>query len=77
MPDPTYRVSINNAASDGTNIYLTITITDGSNTTPAIGIAFPVGTTAATITAFIQTIATNRPTLAADISALVGTSVTG
>lgn len=77
MADPTYKVGIGNIATDGTNLYLTIAITDGSNTMPSIGIAFPVGTSAATITAFLQTIANNRPTLTADIAALVGTSVTG
>lgn len=71
-----YRVTIDSIASDGTNYYVEMRISDGTHTFPLIRPVFPVGTSAATITAYMQTIANNGPTLAADIGALVGSSVT-
>lgn len=71
-----YRVTIDGAASDGTNIFLEVRISDGTHTFPTIRPMFAVGTPATTITAYIQTIATNGPTLDPTIAALVGTSVT-
>lgn len=70
------RVTLKAAADDGTNIYTEMEISDGSRTFPLIRPAFPTGTSAATIRAYMQVIATNQPTLAADIQALVNSSVT-
>lgn len=72
-----YRVTIDSIASDGTNYYLEIRISNGNTTFATVRPTFPVGTPAADITAYIQTIATNGPTLASDIAALVGTNVLG
>lgn len=71
-----YRVKINSIATDGTNLFLEIGVFDGEHTFPPIRPSFPVGTTAATITAYVQQIADNTPTLAADIGDLVGSEVT-
>lgn len=71
-----YRVTIDSIASDGTNLFVEVRISSGTTTFPTIVPVFPVGTSAASITAYIQTIATNGPTLASDIAALVGSSVT-
>jgi hypothetical protein len=64
-------------AYDGTNIYCEMSISDGTHTMPTIRPVFDAGATAATITAYMQAIATNRPVISASISSLVGTSVTG
>lgn len=72
-----YRVTIDSIASDGTDYFLEIRISSGATTFATIRPIFPVGTPAADITAYIQTIATNGPTLTSDIAALVGTSVLG
>lgn len=71
-----YKVVIDNISTDGTNLYVTISVNDGTHQFPQITPVFPVGTSAATITAYVQAIATNGPTLTADIAALVGTGVT-
>ena len=72
-----YRAKVLSAVSDGTNIFLEVEVSSGSQTFPLIRPTFKVGTTAATIQTYIQTIANNGPTLAADISTLVGTTVNG
>lgn len=71
-----YKVRIDSIATDGTNLFVTLNINDGAHALPPITPVFPVGTTAATITSYIQTIANNGPTLTSDIAALVGSSVT-
>lgn len=71
-----YRVTIDGIATDGTNLFLEVRISDGTRTFPTIRPMFPVGTSASTITSYIQTIATNGPTLTSDIAALVNSSVT-
>lgn len=77
MPSPTYTVQVLSASTDGTNIFLEVSISDGTTTFPYVYPVFEVGTTAATITAYLQAIATARPTLASAIADLVGTKVTG
>lgn len=77
MANPTFTVKVLSVASDGANIFLEVSISDGNTTMQTIRPVFDVSTTAATITAYLQTIATGRPTIAAGIAALVGTSVTG
>lgn len=71
-----YRVTLDGVASDGTNYYTEMRISDGTRTFPTVRPVFPVGTTAATITAYMQVIANNAPTLASDIAAIVNSSVT-
>lgn len=72
-----YKVTLKSAGDDGTNLYTEMEITDGNKTFPLIRPVFPTGTTAATVKNYMQVIANNAPTLAADIGALVNTSVTG
>lgn len=72
-----YKVRIESISTDGTNLYVTLNINDGAHRLPDITPVFVVGTSAATITAYAQTIATNGPTLTSDIAALVGTTVSG
>lgn len=71
-----YKVKVVSAVSDGTNIFLEVEIFTGTVQLPLIRPVFKVGTTAATINSYLQIIANNQPTIAADISALVGTNVT-
>ncbi len=77
MASPTFTVTILSVANDGTNVYTEMSISDGTHTMPTIRPVFPAEVLPATITAYAQTIATNRPTLSAALGALVGTSVTG
>lgn len=72
-----YRVWIDSIASDGTNLYLEVRISAGATTFPTIRPVFPVGTTVAALTSYIQNIADNGPTLAAGLPELVGSSVKG
>lgn len=72
-----FRVTLKSALSDGTNIFTEIEIYANGVTQPIIRPVFKVGTTAATITSYMQTIATNGSTLASDVSAIVGSSVLG
>lgn len=72
-----YKVTLKSALSDGTNIFTEMEVYDGLRTQPIIRPVFKSGTTAATITTYMQTIANNAPTLAADVSAIVGSSVAG
>lgn len=76
MANP-YNVFIRSISSDGTNIYVEAEIFDGLHAFPAIRPTFMVGTTAATITAYLQTVANNQPVLNPAIGALVGTFVNG
>lgn len=72
-----FTVTLRGAADDGTNTYCEIEITNGARTFPLIRPSFPTGTSAAFIKAYMQTIASNGPTLAADIQALINTPVLG
>lgn len=71
-----YKVVISNITTDGTNLYVQVEINDGVHQMPSIIPVFPVGTAASVITAYIQQIANNAPTLDSGIAALVGSSVT-
>jgi hypothetical protein len=66
-----YRVTLKSFASDGTNIYCEMEITNGEKTFPMVRPSFPEGTTAAAITEYMQTIANNQPTLDPAIAALL------
>lgn len=72
-----YRVTVKSAVSDGTNIFLEVEIFSGTQTFQLIRPAFKVGTTAATIQAYLQNIANNQPTLAADVATLVNVPIVG
>lgn len=76
MPN-TYKVTVKSAVSDGTNIFLEVEISSGSQTYPLIRPTFRVGTTASTINTYLQNIANNQPTLASDVASLVNQSVQG
>lgn len=71
-----YIVTIKSISTDGTNLFLEVEVFDGLHTLPTLRPTFPVDTSAATITAYLQTIADNRPAITDDIAALVGTKVT-
>lgn len=75
MPS-TYVVTVESIATDGTNLYLEVSVFDGEHTQPMLRPVFPVTATAATITAYLQTIANNRPALTDAIAALSRLRVT-
>jgi hypothetical protein len=77
MPSPTFTVKILSVAYDGTNTYTEMSISDGTTTMSTIRPVFEGNVSAATITAYAQAIANNRPVISAALAALVGTSVTG
>ena len=73
-----YKVRLDSITTDGTNYFLSLTINDGVHAFPPVTPVFPVsGATAAEIDTYIQTIADNGPSLAADIAALCGKTYTG
>jgi hypothetical protein len=72
-----YRVRVVSAMTDGTNIFLEVEISSPTQTYPIIRPMFKVGTSAATIQTYLQTIANNAPALASDIAVLVGQTVSG
>lgn len=72
-----YKVTINSISTDGTNLFVELSVFDGIHTLPLLRPVFAVGTTAAAIQAYAQAIANNQPALAADIGALVNTTLTG
>lgn len=76
MANP-YKVTLRSAADDGTNTYCEIEVTDGMRTFPLLRPIFPTGVTAATVQAYMQTIANNQPTISAGIQALINVSVLG
>lgn len=71
-----YKVTIQSIVTDATNIYVTLSINDGIHEFPPITPIFSAGTSAATITAYAQAIATEGPVLGSDLAALVNSSVT-
>lgn len=68
------KVTIDSIASDGTNLFVEMRISDGTTTFPTIRPVFPADTGAGTIQSYASNIASNLPTLPASIAALVGTS---
>jgi hypothetical protein len=76
MPNP-YRVTIRSISTDGTNMFLEVEVFNGVHTLPPLRPSFPVGTTAATINAYLQTIADNQPVLDQAIADLVSTTIVG
>lgn len=72
-----YKVTIKGITTDGTNLFVEVSIFDGVHTMPSIFPVFPVGTSAAIISAYVQSIADSQPTLAGGIADLVNTTVTG
>jgi len=76
MANP-YSATLRAAADDGTNTYLFISITDGTRTMPTIQATVPSGTSATAISTLLQNIATNQPTVASAIQALINSPVKG
>lgn len=72
-----YRVTITSISTDGTNLFLELSVFDGLHTFPLLRPAFPVGTSATTIRAYVQAIADNQPTLSQDIADLVSVTLVG
>lgn len=73
-----YVVRIDSISTDGTNMFVTISIFDGAHQLPPITAVFPVATsTAAQIKTYVNTIATNGSSLSSDFSALVGYTIAG
>lgn len=77
MATPTFTVTLLSMAYDGQNVFLEVSISDGTKTMPTIRPVFDANVTAATITAYLQAIATARPVLSSSLAALVGSQVTG
>lgn len=76
MANP-YSVTITSIATDGTNLYVSASVSDGTHTIPSITPVFPVGTSASTIKAYFQVVANNQPVLTSDIAVLVNTVILG
>lgn len=76
MANPTWTVTVKSIASDGTNLFLEVEVTNGTTTFPLIRPVFPASATAATIITYLQNIANAKPTLTASIAALAGTTYT-
>lgn len=74
MANPTWTVSVRSIASDGTNLFLEVEISNGTTTFPLIRPIFPAATTAATIVTYLQNIANAKPTLGSTIAALQNTT---
>lgn len=72
-----YRVVCRSIVSDGTNIFLEVEIYNGTTTLPIIRPVFEVGTSRATILAYLQQIADNQPALNASLLDLVNLTVVG
>lgn len=70
------RVTLKSAMSDGQNIFTEVEVYVNGVTLPIIRPVFKVGTTAATITTYLQTLANNATSLASDVVAIVGSSTT-
>lgn len=72
-----YRLHLDSISTDGTNLFVTVTINDGPHALPPVTPTFPVGTTAADIDAYLQAIVDNGYSLTSDIAALSGKNYTG
>lgn len=72
-----FKLRLESIATDGTNLFLSVTINDGAHALPPIAPIFPVGATAAQIDTYLQTIVDNGSSLTSDIALLVGKTYTG
>lgn len=72
-----YKVRLESVVSDGTNIYTEMKISSPTQTLPLVRPAFPVGTTAATIVTYMQSIADSGAAIDSTIADLVGFNVAG
>lgn len=72
-----YKATITNIGTDGTNLFVEVSVFDGLHTLPPLRPVFPVGTTAAAIRAYVQTLADNQPALSQDIADIVGVTLAG
>lgn len=76
MANP-YKATLRSAADDGTNTYLFIEISDGTRTMPLFQTTVPSGTSKANIQTLLQNMATNQPTVAADLQTLMNSDIAG
>lgn len=72
-----YSVKVNSISTDGTNLFCEVSVFNGLHTLPPLRPVFPVGTSAASILAYLQTIADNQPALTGDIGDLVNRTING
>lgn len=72
-----FKLRIDSIATDGTNLFFTISVFNGTNTLPPITPIFDDATTAAQIDTYMQTIVDNGASLPAAMVPLVGKTYTG
>jgi hypothetical protein len=72
-----YTLKIKNMATDGTNIFMEVAVSDGATTMPDIRPTFPADATVASINTYMQSIADNAPTLGRIYQELTGKTYTG
>lgn len=72
-----FKVFVRSISTDGTSLFLEVEVFNGLHTLPTIHPSFAVGTTAAQIISYLQTIANNQPVLDPTLKAIVGTFVLG
>jgi len=72
-----YTLRLDSISTDGTNLFLSITINDGAHSLPTINPVFPVGTSVADINTYMQAIVNNGYSITSDIAALVGKTYIG
>ena len=71
-----YKVKIDEIAADGTNLYVSASVSNGTTTFPRITPVFPADTPASEIDSYFQTVADNAPTLPLEIANLVSKTYT-
>lgn len=76
MANPTWTVTVLSLATDGINLYLEVQISNGQTTFPIIRPVFELGTTVATIEAYLQSVADIHPTIFSDVAVLCGRTYT-
>lgn len=72
-----YRLRVDTISTDGTNLFMSVTVNDGTHALPPITPNFPVGTAASAIDTYLQAIVDNGSSLSSDIAALVGKTYVG
>lgn len=76
MANP-YKVFVRSISTDGTSLFLEVEVFDGLHTFPTIHPSFAVGTTAAEIRTYLQTIVDSQPILEPEFHSLIGTFISG
>lgn len=72
-----YQLRVDSIATDGTNLFFSVTVNDGAHASPPITSTFPVGTAASQIDTYMQTIVDNGYALVSDIAVLAGKTYIG